>query len=295
MPSKFKNFVFVFYGDKKTLPKNHSFEDIEEQLTFTEEDEAIKYIVYGWEICPDTGRKHLQGFCQLKNMYTIKWIQKRLVGGIHMHIDKMKGTATEASTYCKKDGFYYEFGNLTEQGDRTDLQTIRERLTRGDHWVDVALECENYQQIKFTEKYKELLNLKVKRTEKPFVTWIYGPTGKGKTEYADALLPDAYWLDDNFKFWNGYECQEDIIIDDFREDMCSLQKLLKLCQKFQMRVEVKNSWRPVLAKRIIFTCNTHPGNLYGKSKEDIDQLLRRIDKIIFVDKEGVVHIEKGAD
>ena len=72
------------------------------------------------------------------------------------------------------------------------------------------------------------------------VDWYYGATGTGKTKAAWMKLPGAYFhAADNMKWWDGYDMQKTVIIDDFRQEKCSVAYFLKCFDRYPMRVEFK--------------------------------------------------------
>ncbi|GBL88059.1 hypothetical protein AVEN_133716-1 [Araneus ventricosus] len=68
---------------------------------------VYKYLVFGRETCPDTGREHLEGFAwfvQRKRFTEVKKIWN------NSHIEALKGTPEQASKYFQKDDDYQEYG-----------------------------------------------------------------------------------------------------------------------------------------------------------------------------------------
>lgn len=93
---------------KEYYGRNIQFTSYLDKLNFNKK--SITYIIYGHEICPSTGSKHLQGFCILKNnKLSRKGIQK-VLGDPKCHIEKMYSTITNNTIYCKKDNNYIEYG-----------------------------------------------------------------------------------------------------------------------------------------------------------------------------------------
>lgn len=136
----------------------------------------------------------------------------------------------------------------------------------------------SFQSIRLAECY--LSYNEVKRNWKPTVSWIYGPTGSGKTRMAIDKCGDDYWISGkNLRWWQGYDGHENVIIDDFRGDFCTFHELLRILDRYAYTVEVKGGSRQLLAKNIYITCPYHPKDVYS-SKEDVGQLLRRIDDIV---------------
>lgn len=68
-----------------------------------------KYIIIGKEICPKTGKDHLQGYVHFKNAITLLSAKKRL-GANTAHLEACKGSIQQNIEYCKKNGNYDERG-----------------------------------------------------------------------------------------------------------------------------------------------------------------------------------------
>jgi len=66
---------------------------------------CVKYL-YGKEICPTTGRTHLQGFLHLKKAMRIT--ELRLIG--KPHLEACKGNEEQNERYCSKDGNVVKWG-----------------------------------------------------------------------------------------------------------------------------------------------------------------------------------------
>jgi len=235
--------------------------------------EKIEYIVCGKETCPTTGRLHTQGFIQLKTKAKLKALQK-IIGDPACHVENMKGTPEQASNYCKKEGDFTEEGALRQQGQRNDLKTIKNHVIN-QGTVDITL-IENQQQLRFAEgllKYTVM-----ERNWKPYVEWIYGPPGIGKTKMATEICPYNWMSNKTLRWWEGYNGQENVIIDEFRADFCKFHELLRILDRYPYRVEFKGGSRPLLAKKIIITSCFSPYVVYNE-REDIQQLIRRITTI----------------
>lgn len=124
---------------------------------------------------------------------------------------------------------------------------------------------------------------------KPVVFWCYGKSGSGKTRWAVETFPDNVIIhnqNSSGRYWfDGYEAQECVILDDIRKGSYQYNDLLSLLDRYKMEVPIKGGHRPWLPKVIVITCPWDPYELWGKTKRDglieendnFDQLLRRID------------------
>lgn len=110
--------------------------------------------------------------------------------------------------------------------------------------------------------------------------WYYGSTGTGKTRAASGADPDAYWKNPAHKWWDGYQGESTIIIDDYRADFCKFSELLRLFDRYPYQVEVKGGTRQFLARKIYVTTPKSPALTWeSRTEEDLAQLLRRITEV----------------
>lgn len=106
----------------------NNYTDDDEQLLFEfGERESVVYLVYGRELAPTTGTKHLQGFFILSSPQRITWLNTNL---FQCHYEVTRGTSQQAADYCKKENDFEEYGTFpASAGKRTDIETIIE-------WID---------------------------------------------------------------------------------------------------------------------------------------------------------------
>lgn len=127
------------------------------------------------------------------------------------------------------------------------------------------------------------------------VVWLYGPTGRGKSHLLAKIARtpgvDAYWKPTG-QWFEGYNGELFIFMDDFRAGDMQFSDLLKLLDKFPVRVPIKGSSAMVAADKIFITTPQEPNITYNEH-EDIEQLLRRIDYIISVQEWNVYDFKKG--
>lgn len=251
----------------------------DEVLSVIELSKISSYLIFGKECGEQCSTPHLQGYIYFENAITFSSIKKKLPN--RCHIEKTKGTPGQASEYCKKEGEFQEFGNLPQkQGKRNDLDEIRHILDTTGKMADVVSSATSLQSVKMAQeilKYKEK-----KRTWKPYVQWFWGPTGSGKSQLANQLLgEECYTTLDTGKWWEGYDAHEHVHIEDMRGDFLKFHQLLKLLDRYPYRIECKGGSRQFLAKWIIITSCVPPEELY-ETREDIGQLLRRIDEVRWI-------------
>lgn len=218
----------------------------------------------------ESGTPHLQGFVTWKRTYRLSAL-KKLHAEAHWEIAR----ASDAANYCRKGEVVIDICN--KQGKRTDIEATYEAAKAG-HTLEQFLENKpNLQCIRIFEIAKK--NYQVDRRFKPEVTWIWGKTGAGKTRSVVEKEPDLWISGKNLRWWDGYENQEAVLFDDFRGDFCTFHELLRILDRYPYNVEVKGGHRKFNSKRIYITSCYPPTAIYN-TREDIAQLLRRIDQTI---------------
>lgn len=261
---------------------NYNEDDIQ-RLKKLWKNDKVKYIIFGKEI-GKKGTPHLQGYCEFTGRPTFLSLQKIFRGG---HFEPRKGTSKQAANYCKKENDYWEKGDISQPGKRTDMQDIRNKLLKKKPIKDIALKYPG-QYIRYHKGINALNNIinNIPRTEKPFVTWIYGKSGVGKTKYVFDNHKDIY-IKDETKWWDGYNNNEAILIDDF-EGIWPFRSLLRFLDRYPYQGEYKGGYTHINSPYIYFTSEFPPEHYYYDEHNDnhFKQLSRRIDKEIHIDEFG---------
>jgi len=105
------------------------------------------------------------------------------------------------------------------------------------------------------------LELSVPRTEAPEVIVIFGPTNSGKSHFCREASPDAYWKTSNTTWFDQYDGESDLVIDEFY-GWLPYNQLLRMLDKYPMKVETKGGHVNFRPKRIYITSNQKPENWY---------------------------------
>lgn len=90
----------------------------------------------------------------------------------------------------------------------------------------------------------------------------WGTTGVGKSRRAwDEASMEAYPKDPRTKFWDGYDGQTNVVIDEFRGGI-DIGHLLRWLDRYPVIVEIKGSSTCLKATTIWITSNLHPREWY---------------------------------
>jgi len=260
---------------------NYSKKDIAIFKDLEASKSAPLYYILGYEV-GEKGTPHIQGYIYFKNARTGASMKK-----LHKsaHWEVARGTFEQNYDYCSKDEDFYEFGEkIQKQGKRSDLEKIAEDIKGKKKLKDIA---EQYpaSYIRYSKGIREFKTLQLEhRTVKPKVTWIYGRTGVGKTNYA-YNLSDCVYIKDGTQWWDGYEQQDVVVIDDF-DGNWPFRNLLQLLDMYPYRGQYKGGYVNINSPNIVITCDKSPYEKYrGKQgNNELSQLLRRIDEVILMER-----------
>jgi len=98
-------------------------------------------------------------------------------------------------------------------------------------------------------------------------------TGKSRRAWDEAGL-EAYSKCPRTKFWDGYQSEQNVVIDEFRGGI-DISHILRWCDRYPVRVEIKGSSRPLVASKIWFTSNLDPREWYPDLDEETKSALLR--------------------
>jgi len=175
------------------------------------------------------------------------------------HVESSRGTARQNREYCSKGGNFIEGGSINEGRISTDrnetARSFMAAVRRGDKGLVEFAGQEPHAWIHHgSNMLRNALSLlaPVER-ESIHVRWIYGAPGVGKSRLAHATLPEAYVKEPRTKWWNGYLCQSDVIIDDFGPNGIDINHLLRWFDRYKCLVENKGGMVALHATNFIVT------------------------------------------
>lgn len=260
----------------------------EEDLSFFENLDC-KAIIMVKELCPTTGTPHLQGRVTFDRKYRLGAL-KKLHPTAHWEVTKC---ATDTN-YFKKVGStpFLEKGSFG-RGARNDLEEIKKKLKSTNSIASIIEDTNNWNNVKMCQAI-----LHYKEPPRPVgpidVIWYWGATGLGKTKQVYLAHSELeVFRPINYKWWEGYDGHKVVLLDDFRKDFCKFHELLTLLDIYPYRVETKGGSRQIQATTFYITSCYSPSELY-ETREDLQQLLRRITEEYKFTATGIVAINEGA-
>lgn len=256
---------------------------------YTDGDEAVirslsaVYLCYGHEVAPSTGTPHLQGYVYLQHAKSMTAV-KAMFAPAQPHFERANGTPAQNRAYCSKEDTtdFYEVGELPRQGKRSDLERVRSAIVAEPQITEEKLFDEHFPPM--VRYHRSIMRYKaIKQPSRDFKTevfWFSGPTGTGKSRDAFGLHPHAYSKSTRSKWWDGYDGQDVVIIDDLRPRDFEFTFLLQLFDRYPLLVEVKGGTLKFTSRKIIVTTSMslEEFSLIAASiSEDPQQLVRRVE------------------
>lgn len=223
------------------------------------------------------GTLHLQFFVHYARCVRITHITKRFPS---VHCEKVKRD-NGASSYCMKEDTRVEgpftFGIVpVRRNSKTDWEQVRTLAKQGK--LD-----EIPAQI-YTAYYGNLQRIKKDHMVLPSASdqlkgvWIYGPSGIGKSFLARQQYPNAYPKLCN-KWWDGYQGQRNVIMDDIGlEHECLAQQLKIWADHYSCILETKGGAVPSEFTAFVVTSQYRIEDIFKDEKTQ--EALKRRFKVI---------------
>ena len=233
----------------------------------------------------------------------------------HPCIFVRRGTQQQAIEYCKKqesrmtpesflrecriyndkltDFEPIEFGAPARQGasesKKTGLDEALDTITADTTVRDFAL-ANRAIYVRYHQGIEKLINhAREDRKTKTQTTVIFGDSGAGKTygvfQFAREQKMKVYKLPhipaDGKIWWDGYDTQEIVLIDEYEPKSTSLVYLQQLCDAYQHKVPYKGGFANFAPKYIFITSNHHPYEWFsGLNVTTFKAFSRRLEKVI---------------
>ena len=252
----------------------------------------MQYLVYQLERGENTNHLHYQFYVQLKRNQRLSYVKTCFPGA---HLEIQMGSNDEARDYCMKEDTRvdgpWEFGEFKpsatrgQSGKRTDLHDVidmvREKRPREEYLFNPAY-VKYYRGI----EHIRLLSEQDYNHKECRGIWIYGPPGVGKSHYVRENYPDLFMKAQN-KWWDGYNGQKSILIDDFDRQGACLSHHLKLwADKWACTGEFKGGRTKLQHHHLIITSNYTIEDIFADTDAELKTAIKRRFTIIKVPERG---------
>lgn len=222
------------------------------------------------------------------------------------HIDYPNGTNQQNVDYVFKQGkwlddkksdtnlpdTHIEWGELPieRQGRRSDLDDLYDMINSGMSTSEILdIDSQFVLQIDKIERARSLyLHNKFKTTRRDLsVTYIYGPTGTGKTR----SVMDYYGYDNVYRVtdyhhpFDTYDCEDVIVFEEFRSSI-SLGNMLNYLDIYPVKLPARYAPKQACYTKVYIISNQSLEEQYPELqrqyKMDYDAFLRRINYVEYV-------------
>lgn len=203
----------------------------------------IRFIIFQLERAPSSGRLHFQGYLELHQPSRATRL-KTILGDPTVHVELAKGSAAHNIAYCSKEDTAvqppqrYTWGESATQGQRNDIVEFVSSCKRGASDAELL----DQHPSSFLRYQRGLAGVRAATAtprnprKDPDVRVYWGPTGTGKSLRAHDELPAAYSKSPGSKWWDGYTNGQSVIIDDFRPEWWPIDYMLRLLDRYPLKV-----------------------------------------------------------
>lgn len=206
-----------------------------------------------WQVVGYFSRK--VSFTRAKSLFS-----KHFGDGIHLEPTR----SDAARQYVWKDdtaisGTRFEFGQLPVRvNSKVDWSLVRSSALSGDFTsIPDRIFISHYGSLRrIASDYGRA------SPGQRLVRVYWGPTGTGKSHRAwlEATF-SAYPKGPTSKFWDGYQGESSVVLDEFRGQV-EISHLLRWTDKYPVLLEIKGAAVPLKYTRLWITSNLHPRDWY---------------------------------
>lgn len=252
-------------------------------LSTLHEMRIVRFLVFQLET-GESGTPHFQGYIEFREVVRRNRV-KSMISPMrpgHPHTELRLGTQEQAVRYCQKEEGRlegpWEFGTpgSRNRGKRTDLDILFTKLKEGVTDYELLDDPKTFKcairHSRGIQRWREVCTLP--RAWKSEVWVIVGPADAGKTSWVRDH-PDNQpwdtgpegrgkgWSDDiPDQFFNGYAGEEACLFDEMCGSLYKFGYMLKLLDRYSMRVPTKGSYCQWIPRRIYLCSNFWPDTWY---------------------------------
>lgn len=240
---------------------------------------GVSYAVVGHEVCPTTGRNHLQFYIETKRR--IRWSTIGNAKHLNCAVFPLRRTVKKAISYIiqnedKPNPIFFEIGQRPKEFDQETTSSVDKkkdnmknvlRLARRGKFDNIAAK---YPGI-YLRSYTTIRKVYCDSLQKPSkeviqCVKIIGKSGCGKTEFLVKHFQNmkAYFYNKTPNFWERYENEKILVIDDLDKGCRNtLYQLKVVCDRLPLLLNVKfgSNWSYI--EKVLITSQYTFGQLIG--------------------------------
>lgn len=227
--------------------------------------------VVEWVICRELhedGSPHLHAFVKFgAKIFLDRAMNKFDFMGYHGNYQVAKSWAA-CSRYAKKDGDFIASFDTASAAQKRGKKSI-DMMTRDDPKTLVEDGTISALTLPALMKARATWLLLDKPQDQPALRgiWVYGPPGVGKSHMVRTKEPHLYLKAQN-KWWDGYQGQEAVLLDDFDKQGVCLGHYLKIwSDSWACTGEQKGATIPLNHKRFYITSNYSIDQLFPEGED----------------------------
>jgi len=250
------------------------------------DESKIRYAVWVVEKGKD-GKPHIQGFIHFNRPIAMTTVKSRL-NSKSVHVEKVINDEA-AAHYCSKPHEGCNCKHCTKAGERLygpvevgekpdyekqkkvkPMEELALMIQKGLTDAQIAEEAP-WALLRHSRGINALRFAHNKAKSQEWrdveVILLLGDAGTGKTAWAIADSKGDYFKPDLSKkeiWFDGYQGETTLILDDFRGSSCKFEQLLKLMDGHQLSIPIKGGHTYALWKRVVITSNTSPEDWYSR-------------------------------
>lgn len=230
----------------------------------------------------ETEGHHLHAFVRFSPSYQCTYKTFALTIAFNGHTADIRFLKTEkdvsqAIAYVKKDGDILNDGIADDASKHRRKYALKEILSHSfeDVVENDMIPLNSLRTFVWAKHYYALVSKGAQDAEDVRGVWLWGPAGSGKSYAARMIGGDSLYLKPQSKWWDGYEGQDYVLLDDL--DTMTLSHYLKIWDdKYACTGEIKGATVPLPFKRFIVTSNYSIRQLMDKDRVEDEGLFEAL-------------------
>lgn len=228
------------------------------------------YAVMQLEVCPNTGRRHLQGYFRVRAAIGFDRASNTLPDGAHL--EAARGTYLDNIRYCTKENSRapdtepWEYGTRPSQGKRTDWDSVLTDLRAGQTAGQVILERPHLApMMRGVEALAAELKPAPPAVRSVQAFYLFGASGVGKSHRAHTMFPDAYCITGRYyegKSFDGYNMEETLILDEWKDHEWPMTLMNALLDKWKLTLQCRYKNKQAYWTRVLVLSNQNQDMVY---------------------------------